>query len=196
MKDIIARGRKKAETVIEEAVKVEDNKIRVNRREVLKKVSKSTEVVVMNNTNGMLYFPTKTKDLDIRTGGDTDIVTVEELQEIKNKSKSMFAKFYLVPVDVIDEGVALEEVIVYLGLDTIYNKDNLNMEEYMDNVINSTPEQFLRYMETLSQNVIESIAEKIADMYMNDEFDSSRKQQMLCDRLNNQYFFEDLKAQK
>ena len=192
----MARGRKKAETVIEEAVKVEDNKIRVNRREVLKKVSKSTEVVVMNNTNGMLYFPTKTKDLDIRTGGDTDIVTVEELQEIKNKSKSMFAKFYLVPVDVIDEGVALEEVIVYLGLDTIYNKDNLNMEEYMDNVINSTPEQFLRYMETLSQNVIESIAEKIADMYMNDEFDSSRKQQMLCDRLNNQYFFEDLKAQK
>ena len=192
----MARGRKKAEAVIEEAVKVEDNKIRVNRREVLKKVSKSTEVVVMNNTNGMLYFPTKTKDLDIRTGGDTDIVTVEELQEIKNKSKSMFAKFYLVPVDVIDEGVALEEVIVYLGLDTIYNKDNLNMEEYMDNVINSTPEQFLRYMETLSQNVIESIAEKIADMYMNDEFDSSRKQQMLCDRLNNQYFFEDLKAQK
>lgn len=192
----MARGRKKAETVIEEAVKVEDNKIRVNRREVLKKVSKSTEVVVMNNTNGMLYFPTKTKDLDIRTGGDTDIVTVEELQEIKNKSKSMFAKFYLVPVDVIDEGVALEEVIVYLGLDTIYNKDNLNMEEYMDNVINSTPEQFLRYMETLNQNVIESIAEKIADMYMNDEFDSSRKQQMLCDRLNNQYFFEDLKAQK
>ena len=192
----MARGRKKAEAVIEEAVKVEDNKIRVNRREVLKKVSKSTEVVVMNNTNGMLYFPTKTKDLDIRTGGDTDIVTVEELQEIKNKSKSMFGKFYLVPVDVIDEGVALEEVIVYLGLDTIYNKDNLNMEEYMDNVINSTPEQFLRYMETLSQNVIESIAEKIADMYMNDEFDSSRKQQMLCDRLNNQYFFEDLKAQK
>lgn len=192
----MARGRKKAETVIEEAVKVEDNKIRVNRREVLKKVSKSTEVVVMNNTNGMLYFPTKTKDLDIRTGGDTDIVTVEELQEIKNKSKSMFAKFYLVPVDVIDEGVALEEVIVYLGLDTIYNKDNLNMEEYMDNVINSTPEQFLRYMETLNQNIIESIAEKIADMYMNDEFDSSRKQQMLCDRLNNQYFFEDLKAQK
>ena len=192
----MARGRKKAEAVIEEAVKVEDNKIRVNRREVLKKVSKSTEVVVMNNTNGMLYFPTKTKDLDIRTGGDTDIVTVEELQEIKNKSKSMFAKFYLVPVDVIDEGVALEEVIVYLGLDTIYNKDNLNMEEYMDNVINSTPEQFLRYMETLNQNIIESIAEKIADMYMNDEFDSSRKQQMLCDRLNNQYFFEDLKAQK
>ena len=192
----MARGRKKAEAVIEEAVKVEDNKIRVNRKEVIKKVSKSTEVVVMNNTNGMLYFPTKTKDLDIRTGGDTDIVTVEELQEIKNKSKSMFAKFYLVPVDVIDEGVALEEVIVYLGLDTIYNKDNLNMEEYMDNVINSTPEQFLRYMETLSQNVIESIAEKIADMYMNDEFDSSRKQQMLCDRLNNQYFFEDLKAQK
>ena len=192
----MARGRKKAETVIEEAVKVEDNKIRVNRREVLKKVSKSTEVVVMNNTNGMLYFPTKTKDLDIRTGGDTDIVTVEELQEIKNKSKSMFAKFYLVPVDVIDEEITLEEVVVYLGLDTIYNKDNLNMEEYMDNVINSTPEQFLRYMETLSQNVIESIAEKIADMYMNDEFDSSRKQQMLCDRLNNQYFFEDLKAQK
>lgn len=192
----MARGRKKAEAVIEEAVKVEDNKIRVNRREVLKKVSKSTEVVVMNNTNGMLYFPTKTKDLDIRTGGDTDIVTVEELQEIKNKSKSMFAKFYLVPVDVIDEEITLEEVVVYLGLDTIYNKDNLNMEEYMDNVINSTPEQFLRYMETLNQNVIESIAEKIADMYMNDEFDSSRKQQMLCDRLNNQYFFEDLKAQK
>ena len=192
----MARGRKKAETVVEEAVKVDDNKIKVNRREVLKKVSKSTEVVVMNNTNGMLYFPTKTKDLDIRTGGDTDIVTVEELQEIKNKSKSMFAKFYLVPVDVIDEEITLEEVVVYLGLDTIYNKDNLNMEEYMDNVINSTPEQFLRYMETLNQNVIESIAEKIADMYMNDEFDSSRKQQMLCDRLNNQYFFEDLKAQK
>ena len=60
----------------------------------------------------------------------------------------------------------------------------------------TTPEQFLRYMETLNQNIIESIAEKIADMYMNDEFDSSRKQQMLCDRLNNQYFFEDLKAQK
>ena len=150
----------------------------------------------MNNTNGMLYFPTNTKDLEIRTGGETDIVSVEELQEIKNKSKSMFAKFYLVPVDVIDEEITLEEVVVYLGLDTIYNKDNLNMEEYMDNVINSTPEQFLRYMETLNQNVIESIAEKIADMYMNDEFDSSRKQQMLCDRLNNQYFFEDLKAQK
>ena len=192
----MARGRKKAETVVEEAVKVDDNKIKVNRREVLKKVSKSTEVVVMNNTNGMLYFPTKTKDLDIRTGGDTDIVTVEELQEIKNKSKSMFAKFYLVPVDVIDEEITLEEVVVYLGLDTIYNKDNLNMEDYMDNVINSTPEQFLRYMETLSGDIVEIIAEKIADMYMNDEFDSSRKQQMLCDRLNNQYFFEDLKAQK
>lgn len=192
----MARGRKKAETVVEEAVKVDDNKIKVNRREVLKKVSKSTEVVVMNNTNGMLYFPTKTKDLDIRTGGDTDIVTVEELQEIKNKSKTMFTKFYLVPVDVIDEGISLEEVIVYLGLDTVYNKDNLNMEDYMDNVINSTPEQFLRYMETLSGDVVEIIAEKIADMYMNDEFDSSRKQQMLCDRLNNQYFFEDLKAQK
>ena len=192
----MARGRKKAETVVEEAVKVDDNKIKVNRREVLKKVSKATEVVVMNNTNGMLYFPTKTKDLDIRTGGDTDIVTVEELQEIKNKSKTMFTKFYLVPVDVIDEGISLEEVIVYLGLDTVYNKDNLNMEDYMDNVINSTPEQFLRYMETLSGDVVEIIAEKIADMYMNDEFDSSRKQQMLCDRLNNQYFFEDLKAQK
>ena len=192
----MARGRKKAEAVVEEAVKVDDKKIVVNRREVLKKIDKTVEVVVMNNTNGMLYYPTKGKDLDIRTGGDTAIMTVEELQEIKNKAKTMFSKFYLVPVDVLDEGITLEEVIVYLGLDSIYNKENINMEEYMDNIIESKPEQFLRYMETLSEEIVEVVAEKIADMYMNDEFDSSRKQLMLCDRIGNPHFFEDLDSQR
>lgn len=192
----MARGRKKADAVETVEAKVEDKKIVVNRREVIKKVDKTTEVVVMNNTNGMLYFPTRGRDLDITTGGDTAILSIEELTEIKNKAKSMFTKFYLVPVDVIQEDVSLEEVIVYLGLDNIYNKENLNLEEYMENILNSKPEQFLRYMETLSEEMVSSLAERIADLYIRDEFDSSRKQQMLCDRLGNKYFFEDLDAQK
>ena len=192
----MARGRKKVETAVEEAAVVDTKKIVVNRREALKKIDKTVEVVVMNNTNGILYYPTKGKDLDIRTGGDTTIMTIEDLQEIKNKAKTMFSKFYLVPVDVIDENITLEEIIVYLGLDSIYNKENINMEEYMDNIIGAKPEQFLRYMETLSVEMIDVIAEKIADMYMNDDFDSSRKQQMLCDRIGNPHFFEDLDSQR
>ena len=192
----MARGRKIADATESTTAKVKKtNKITVDRKEVLKRVNKTTEVLVMNNTNGMLYFPTKTQDLEINEGGETAVVTIETLMEIKNKSRSIFSRYFLVPVDSMDTDVSLEDIIVYLGLDNIYNKENLKMEEYMDTVINSTPDKFKRFLETMEKSLIMSLAEYIADKYINGDFDSTRKQQYLMEAIKNDHFFEDLDLQ-
>ena len=114
-------------------VKKESKKIEIPRREVVKRVSKTTEVMVLNNTVGRVFFNCKNgEELDIKYGGDTTVLSVEALMEIKNKAKALLSKFYIVPVEIVsDDEATLEDVVVYLGLNDIYDKDNLKMEEYI-----------------------------------------------------------------
>ena len=190
-------GRRKVEAVVDTAEvkeKKETKKIVVPRKDVIKRVDKSTEVMVLNNTVGRVHYPCRNgEELDIKYGGDTTVLSVEALMEIKNKSKGLFTNFYIVPVEVISEGEAtLEDVIVYLGLNDIYDKDNLKMENYINDIINSKPDEFEKKLDILNEKIIERVAEKIIDLYVDGEFDSSRKQQALCKRLKNENLFEDL----
>ena len=193
----MAGRRRKVDEAVENTVaevKKESKKIEIPRREVIKRVSKTTEVMVLNNTVGRVFFNCKNgEELDIKYGGDTTVLSVEALMEIKNKAKSLLSKFYIVPVEIVsDDEATLEDVVVYLGLNDIYDKDNLKMEEYINTVINSKPDEFERLLEVLNESIIKRLAEKAIDLYADGEFDSTRKQQALCRRLKNENLFEDI----
>ena len=66
------------------------------------------------------------------------------------------------------------------------------MEEYINTVLNSKPDEFERLLEVLNESIIKRLAEKAIDLYADGEFDSSRKQQALCRRLKNENLFEDI----
>ena len=103
MAETKSRARKKKEEVVE--VVNEQPKRRKTLRELRRLLNRDTEVLVMNNTQGTFYYYCPKTHMSIRLEefGDSEIVTMEVVEGMKNRGKSIFKNYYLVILDVYPE---------------------------------------------------------------------------------------------
>ena len=137
MAETKSRTRKKKEEVVE--VINEQPKRRKTLRELRRLLNRDTEVLVMNNTQGTFYYYCPKTHMSIRLEefGDSEIVTMEVLEGMKNRGKSIFKNYYLVILDVYPEENLVDEidvsdVLTYLGISDLYETINDELEKYGD----------------------------------------------------------------
>ncbi|HBN04396.1 MAG TPA: hypothetical protein DD434_01215, partial [Bacteroidales bacterium] len=94
----------------------------------------------MNNTSGNLFYrcPKTNSVFDLYEYGDTDYITVDQLLAMNNSNRKILKELWIILLDVITEGVEIEDVWTYLGVDNLYN--DIIKPEDVDGFIKKSPE--------------------------------------------------------
>ena len=122
----------KRTTKAKEAVETVETEVVVKRpksfRELRKMISRDTEVLIMNNTQGGFYYscPKTHMEINMSEFGDTEVVTIELLESMKNRAKVLFKNYCIMVVDVYPEPefedvIEISDVLNYLGIADLYN---------------------------------------------------------------------------
>ena len=155
----------------------------------LKKKSKEIEVEVMNITDGSIYYREKEgNELDIEYTGDTDVVSLKFLENIKTR-RDMLEKLYVSICDVYDEDYTVEDIVSYLGLTDLYSKIQLNLEGVDEVLENSSIEEFESLLKESNNVMVARLCERAAKLAKENRFDSNYKRMMLEEITGNQYIF-------
>lgn len=205
------KGRKKAKETVEVEVSQEvvekkkpSNKkiaeIRSTRRsfrELRKILTRDSEVLIMNNTQGMFYYycPKTHMDIKLEKFGDTEIVTMEVLEGMKNRGKAIFQNYCLIILDVypeLDEDVDVEDVLLYLGIKDLYDPINYQLEkngetyseEFFDKLIlEENIDDFKKIVEKMNRGLTRQLARRGFVLFSDGEFDSNTKMAIIQDKL-------------
>ncbi len=156
-----------------------------------KRVTKDVEVVVMNNTNGKLFYrcPKTATIIEMQEFGDTETLTVEQLNVMKNSQKAMLEKFWMVLVDVEDDEITLEDVLEYLRIKKLYNGFNFS-EDALDNLIKDTTyDEFETEIRKMKNSLVLIIAQRMKVLNKEGEFGDSYKMKFLADYMGNSMIF-------
>lgn len=107
------------------------DKQKVSRKR--KKIDRNIEILVMNTTNGGIFYrcPKTKNEYRLSTYGDTDYITIDELITMRNAHRKLLSKYYLMPIEIMDEEISLDEALIFIGLDKLYD------EEVYKSVINN-----------------------------------------------------------
>lgn len=155
--------RKTTKTTIKKstAKKVVEDKQKTSRRR--RKIDRSIEVLVMNTTNGGIFYrcPKTKNEYRLSNYGDTEYVTIDELITMRNAHRKMLTKYYLLPIEIMDDTVTLDEALIFIGLDKLYDKtvyENLiNYEYELDDIIfdDDFTDRFVRFAKDFQLILIE-----------------------------------------
>jgi hypothetical protein len=194
-----------ASTEFEEKPEIKQRK---TFRELRRLLHRDTEILVMNNTQGGIYYycPKTHTEIEMSEFGDTQIVTLEVLEAMKNKAKSLLKKLCLVVVDVYPE-VQLEgeidivDVLTYLGLEEMYEPINNELENngeiysesfFDDLIINKTKDEFNRLVAKFNKGLLINLARRGVYLFETGQFDSRYKMDMLQEKLGVEDLFADI----
>ena len=168
---------------------------RKTRAELKKTVNRDMEVIVMNNTSGIFTYTCPKSKLDYRMGefGDTEIMTVEELMTMKSKHKGILSNYWLVPIEVVEEGVTLDDVLAFTGLDRVMNKQVLLDEGKLDDFIIKQPlAQFEGTLRKFDKQYQAVVVERALTLFKQKEFADYNKMKVIMDITGNEHIFEDV----
>lgn len=155
----------------------------------LKKKSKEIEIEVMNITDGSVYYRDKEgNELDIEYTGDTDVVSLKFLENIKTR-RDLLEKLYVSICDVYDEDYTVEDIVSYLGLTDLYSKIQLNLEGIDEVLENSSIDEFESLLKESNNVMVARLCERAAKLAKENRFDSNYKRMMLEEITGNQYIF-------
>lgn len=167
---------------------------RKTRQELKKKVSRDTEVVVMNNTTGILtYTCPKTKaEYEMHSFGDTTFITVDELITMKNKHRSMFQNYWLIPIAVEDDEVTLEEVVAYVGLDKYFKHDVFIDDGELDDFLTNSPaDEFAKVVRSFDEKYQAILFDRAIKLFKDGQFSDYNKMNVVKEISKNDSIFED-----
>ena len=197
MAETKSRTRKKKEEVVE--VVNEQPKRRKTLRELRRLLNRDTEVLVMNNTQGTFYYYCPKTHMSIRLEefGDSEIVTMEVLEGMKNRGKSIFKNYYLVILDVYPEENLVDEidvsdVLTYLGISDLYETINDELEKYGDIysdeffdslLLDKDLDDFKRILDKMHLGLARRLATRAHVLFKDKEFDSGNKMNLLQDKI-------------
>lgn len=156
-----------------------------------KRVTKDVEVVVMNNTNGKLFYrcPKTSTIIEMQGFGDTETLTIEQLNVMKNSQKSMLEKFWIVLVDVEDDEISLEDVLEQLRIKKLYNGFTFS-EDAIDNLITETTyEEFQSEIRKMKNNLVLIVAQRMKILNKEGEFGDSYKMKFLAEYMGSPMIF-------
>ena len=197
MAETKSRTRKKKEEVVE--VVNEQPKRRKTLRELRRLLNRDTEVLVMNNTQGTFYYYCPKTHMSIRLEefGDSEIVTMEVLEGMKNRGKSIFKNYYLVILDVYPEENLVDEidvsdVLTYLGISDLYETINDELEKYGDIysdeffdslLLDKDLDDFKRILDKMHLGLARRLATRAHVLFKDKEFDSGNKMNLIQEKI-------------
>lgn len=147
---------------------------RVSRKRKL--IDRNIEILVMNATNGGIFYrcPKTKNEYRLSTYGDSEYITIDELITMRNAHKKLLTKYYLVPIEIMDENITLDEALIYLGLDKLYDKEIyssiINYEMDLDDIIfsNDFLQRFKRFTNEFQLIIIERAVSLFKNNKLND----------------------------
>lgn len=154
-------------------------------------VDRNTEVVFMNNTNGNLFYkcPKTHATYDMYEYGDTDYITVEQLLIMNNTSRKMLKELWILLIDVATEGVELEDVLKYLGIDKLYS-DEITPEDVDNFILKSLDNKFAKTLEKMDKVLAKKVVERAVILYREGGFNSLSKLNAIKEFIGNEDLFE------
>lgn len=153
-------------------------------------IDRNVEVVVVSNVIGRFYYenPRMTTVIDLHHIGDEEYVSVGDLRTIINSSRKVLEGFDLLLTEVIDSEHTLEDVLVFLGLDTKYdeyfslNKNSNGLPQVADikDFLNNTPAKaFEKIMSTIDPKLRSKIIEIAVTLFKLKEFGDYNKMRII-----------------
>lgn len=183
--------------VVKEVIKEESTKETKETKKTTQKkpkrvvVDRDTEVVFMNNTNGSLFYrcPKTHSVYDMQEYGNTDYITVEQLMIMNNTSRKMLKELWILLVDTADENVEIDDVIKYLGLDSLYS-DEITPDSIEDFIVKSTDNKFETSLQKMGKTLSKKVVEHSLLLFKSGNLNSLSKINILKDFTNNEDLFE------
>ena len=206
-KKTTTRKTTKKETV--EAVEVKEVVSRPKSfRELRKMLTRDTEVLIMNNTQGGFYYkcPKTNMEINMLEFGDTEVVTIELLEAMKNRSRIAFKNYCIMRVDVYPEAeyeevIEIGDVLNYLGIADLYNvvsdelenNGDLYSEDFFDNlIINKSRDEFEKIAKKMNRKLLIQLAHRSVLLYQTGRFDSRYKMEFIQEKLGMEDLFADM----
>lgn len=195
-----------------ETVEVKEEKAVVKRpknfRELRKMLTRDTEVLIMNNTQGGFYYkcPKTHMEINMLEFGDTEVVTIELLEAMKNRARVAFKNYCIMIVDVYPEAefedvIEVSDVLNYLGIADLYNivtdelenNGDLYSEEFFDNlIINKSRDEFEKIAKKMNKKLLIQLAHRAVLLYQTGKFDSRYKMEFIQEKLGLEDLFTDI----
>ena len=177
-------------------------------RELRKMLTRDTEVLIMNNTQGGFYYkcPKTQMEINLQEFGDTEVVTIELLEAMKNRAKIVFKNYCIMIVDVypeieFEDEIGIYDVLNYLGLTELYNlvsdelenNGELYSEEFFDSlIINESRDRFEKIARKMNRKLLTQLAHRAYNLYKTGEFDSRYKMEFIQEKLGMEDLFTDM----
>lgn len=173
-----------------EEVKAEEV-VKKKKKPKKNKVSRDTEVVFMNNTNGNLFYkcPKTHAIFDMYEYGDTDYITVEQLLVMNNSSRKILKELWIILTDVVDDDVELDDVLKYLGLDKLYS-DEIAPEDIDDFILKSKDKNFSKTLKKMGKILVKKVVERSVVLYREGKLNSISKVNIIKEFVGNDDLFE------
>ncbi|MCP3925545.1 MAG: hypothetical protein GY714_23495 [Desulfobacterales bacterium] len=168
----------------------------VNKR---KKIDKDLDILIMNNVGGDWVYQEKGIGggyWNIAQFGDTEIMTVQQLQRMKASEPAHLMKLWVVLVDVYsdDEDITIDDVIKFLGLDKLYNQE-IKPNQIDDIILNTTDfYQFNNMLDKISSDMLRRVIDRAVMLYKEGRFNDPTKMEVFKKKMGNELIFDpDLK---
>ena len=181
----------KEEVKNEEVVVAEVVRTKADIRKDLRKRARDIEVEVLNMTNGEFFYKCrKTKEeLNLMERGNSDIVTLDFLLNMKNQHRTLLERLDLVIIDVYDD-FDLSDILEYLGLSKIYEDEKYDVDYIEDAINDMDSEEFSNLVQNASIGLVVKIAERGIQLAKEGGFDSFFKRSCVAKRLGKDDIFD------
>lgn len=181
----------KEEVKNEEVVVAEVVRTKADIRKDLRKRARDIEVEVLNMTNGEFFYKCrKTKEeLNLMERGNSDIVTLDFLLNMKNQHRTLLERLDLVIIDVYDD-FDLSDILEYLGLSKIYEDEKYDVDYIEDAINDMDSEEFSNLVQNASIGLVVKIAERGIQLAKEGGFDSFFKRSCVAKRLGKEDIFD------
>lgn len=132
------------------------------------------------NKIGVTYF-----DLE---PNETALISLEELNEVRSKAKSFFLDHMIIITDVYDEDYTIEDVMIFLSLDKVYDGiDDPTHDFIEDLLVNTSDKEFEKIIKAKDKKEVKRIACKGLYLHYQEDNDfelSRRKEKIMASILN------------
>lgn len=145
----------------------------------LRKLRDGIDIEILNiSTGGCKYVDRNENPYFDLVSGESKTISLGEIQEVCNKAKKFFTEYELVVIDVYNDDYSLEDILVFLGLDRIYQDiENFDSDYIEDILINTDDYEFEKIINIKDKNFVKALASK--SIYLNslDQYEISRKKE-------------------
>ena len=113
------------------------------------------------------------------------------MYDIANRHSGYFTNHLIAITDVISSEYDLEDILVYLNLEELYNDIERYDTDYVGYILTKLDmDKFERVVENSDIKLVNSLANRAVKLYREKKFDSRLKEDILARRLNRTSLFE------